>query len=273
MINDVIQLNERYDVANSTLTSYACNIFYDHQVDVVRPAVIVVPGGAYQMVSKREGEVVAMDFVSMGFQAFVLNYSTSSNSKASYPEQLKQIACAVDYVKTHAKQYLVDANKVFAVGFSAGGHLVGNLAVDYQGANALLGGKLNCKPTAVGLGYPVINAFGHQDSFDNLLQGYDEQEKQRLTQLLALDKQVTKSTVPCFVWTTAQDSCVNPINSLTFAQALSTNGVKFELHVYPQGEHGLSNSTTEINLFGKGEFLHKNRQWLENCAQFFHLFC
>ena len=37
-----------------------------------RPAVLVMPGGAYEHCSVREGDPVALQFLAAGYQAFVL---------------------------------------------------------------------------------------------------------------------------------------------------------------------------------------------------------
>ena len=96
-----------------------------------RPALIVVPGGAYAMTSKREGAPIASEFFARGFQTFVLEYVVAGEDGVPYPEQLLELAAAVDYVKKHAEELHVNPDEVFAVGFSAGGHLTANLAVDW----------------------------------------------------------------------------------------------------------------------------------------------
>ena len=40
-----------------------------------RPAVILCPGGAYQLCAEKEGEPAALQFAAMGYHAFVLHYS------------------------------------------------------------------------------------------------------------------------------------------------------------------------------------------------------
>jgi dipeptidyl aminopeptidase/acylaminoacyl peptidase len=44
---------------------------------------------------------------------------------------------------------------------------------------------------------------------------------------------------PCFIWHTASDSCVPVRNSFEFALKLRSYGIPFELHVFPNGDHGL----------------------------------
>ena len=115
-----------------------------------RPAVIVVPGGGYADVSRREAMPIASEFFAKGYQVFVLEYLTCRDD-VRYPEQLIELGAAVDYVKKNADKFLVNPDEVFAIGFSAGGHLVGNLAVEYQDVSTKAGVELNCEPKAVGL--------------------------------------------------------------------------------------------------------------------------
>jgi acetyl esterase/lipase len=271
MKHDKISLKDVYDLEGGELECMVAESPFDVPApDWKRPAVIVVPGGGYWMTSKREGEPVAHYFLAKGFQTFILEYKCRVD-EARYPEQLFERAAAVDYVKKHAEEYHVNPEEVFAVGFSAGGHLVADLSVEYPSVPEKYGRSLDCTLRAVGLGYPVISAeYGHVESYGNLLEGYTEEAKAELMKTLNLDKAVTEKTLPAFIWTTSEDACVPPINSLAFATALSRNKIPFELHVYPNGVHGGSACNYEINPVA--DYFKKNEQWLENCASFFRLF-
>ena len=234
-----------------------------------RPAVIVVPGGGYGMTSKREGEPIAHAFLAKGFQTFILWYSVSPD--AVYPEQLFQLSAAVDYVKKNAQEMHVNPNEIFVVGFSAGGHLTGDLAVEHQDVSKKAGVSLDCKPTAVGLAYPVISStHGHMGSYTNLLMGYTEEAKAELLKTLNLDEAVSKDTPPAFIWTTASDAAVPSDNALRYALALDRYGIEYELHVYPRGEHGSSTASLEINTDTPA--LQKIKKWVDDCAEFFRLY-
>ncbi|MFQ9737359.1 MAG: alpha/beta hydrolase [Christensenellaceae bacterium] len=173
-----ISLKEAYGIEGGQLECILCESPFDAPApDWKRPAVIVVPGGAYWGVSKREGEPVASQFLARGFQTFILTYLCSPDG-VSYPEQLIELSAAVDYVKKHAAEYNVNADEVFVVGFSAGGHLTADLAVEYASVKEKSGLELDCRPKAVGLGYPVISSkAGHEDSYINLLSGYTEEAR------------------------------------------------------------------------------------------------
>ena len=65
-----------------------------------RPAVIVVPGGGYADVSRREAMPIASEFFAKGYQVFVLEYLTCRDD-VRYPEQLIELGAAVDYVNEY----------------------------------------------------------------------------------------------------------------------------------------------------------------------------
>ena len=267
-MNSCIELKNYYNVAGGKLTPYAIDCPTGNKEKWRRPAVIVVPGGAYEHVSKREGAPVACRFLAQGFQAFVLEYLVAPDG-VRYPEQLHELASAVDFIKSHADQFHINKDEIFIVGFSAGGHLTANLAVDYCAVPDLVGEKLDCKVTAVGLGYPVISArLGHTKSHDNLLSGFADVEREAVAEYLNLDSAVSSKTVPTFIWTTAEDKSVPAINSIMFALALAEKGIKYELHVYPEGDHGSSTCDLEVN----DRVYAKNAQWIDNCISFFRLF-
>lgn len=269
-----VDLKEEYGLQGGTLTTMTVDFPWDlkeHSPNWKRPALIVVPGGGYGFVSRREGTPVAMDFLSRGFQTFVLDYTCGGENGASYPEQLFELACAVDYVKKHADEFGVNAEEVFAVGFSAGGHLTGNLAVEWQTVSQKLGREIDCKPTAVGLSYPVISSInGHAGSYEYLLYGYTEEAKKELLKTLNLDEAVSAQTPPAFIWATADDDCVPADNALRYALALAKRGIAYELHIYRSGAHGLSVANKEINF--PNPDLHRIRNWVDDCATFFRFY-
>jgi acetyl esterase/lipase len=122
------------------------------------------------------------------------------------------------------------------MGSSAGGHLAAcycTLENPEHRADALI------------LSYPVITAatgFCHGGSFVNLLgKGYSEKQAREWSPEL----HVSEKTPPCFIWHTFADESVPAENSLLFARALKEKNVPFELHVFPNGPHGLSLATPE----------------------------
>ncbi len=94
--------------SQASLTTYVIENSPEIEPDRVRPAVIICPGGGYEMLSDREAEPIAIKMMSFGFQAFVLHYSIKP---AVYPLALKELAAAVRLVRTNHDTWHVDPEK------------------------------------------------------------------------------------------------------------------------------------------------------------------
>lgn len=271
MLYQKVNLKEEYGLQGGELQCICIDCPFDGAKGWKRPAVIVVPGGGYGMTSNREAEVIAMPFMARGFQVFVLRYLTAKEG-VRYPEELLELAASFDYVRKHAEEFSVNPNEVFAVGFSAGGHLVANLSCEHMLIEEKYGKPLDCKPTAVGLSYPVIYYNGHQGSFINLTQGMPEAERDATIASLELDTRVTAETSPAFIWSTFEDQLVPCENSLRYATALKEAGIRFELHIYPFGAHGLASSDNEVSDYYGVNAVEHSRGWIDDCCKFFRIY-
>ena len=213
----------------------------------LRPAVIICPGGGYEHLSDREGEPIAMQFLSMGCHAFVLNYSIAPEE---FPYPQMELAASVSLVRSHAEEWLVDPEKIIVCGFSAGGHLACSLGAFWN--QEFLYGPLELTPEEIRpdgmiLAYPVISSgpYCHQGSFRNLLGADGANEAAR--RLVSLEHQVGSHTPPVFLWHTSTDDAVPVKNSYLLADALTEHGVSVEMHIYPAGCHGLSLANREVS--------------------------
>ena len=207
-----------------------------------RPLVVICPGGGYGATADREAEPIAIQMNAFGFHAVVLRYSVKP---ATFPTAVLQLAKTVALVRAHAEEWKVLPEKVFVMGFSAGGHLAASLGVFWnkgwierhipyeQGA---------FRPNGLVLCYPVITAgpHAHRDSISTVLAG-----KEELWDELSLENQVDKGTPPSFIWHTLEDTGVKVENSFLFAEQLRKHNVAFELHVFQYGDHGLALATAE----------------------------
>ncbi len=227
--------------ARGILTSYVANVSREIDVERKLPAMLVIPGGGYYMVSDREAEPVALKYVAAGFNAFILNYSVAEDSSLHYPYQLVEAEMAVAYIRLNAESLHIDAKKVAAVGFSAGGHLCASLGSCHNcpEAEEIFKPSVCVKPNAVILGYPVISSdvrFAHIDSFRNLC-GADNEKDFKKTDVLNL---IDGKSAPAFIWSTNNDNAVPCENAIRAALKYNEAKVPFSLHVFGKGEHGLS---------------------------------
>lgn len=233
--------------ATASLTLYLLENRLEIDPRRKRPMVLICPGGAYRFTSEREAEAVAVQINAMGCHAGILRYSCAP---ARYPESLFQLARSTAMVRERSDEWNVEADQIYAMGFSAGGHLAASLGVfwkDEDLSDALELDNWLIRPNRLILCYPVITSgpFTHVESMENLT-GSRREHPSSLWTRLSLERRVSADTPPTFLWHTAEDPSVPVENSLLFASALRRRRVPFELHIYQQGGHGLSLGTEEV---------------------------
>ena len=212
--------NMTYNLTNENVTLEAYILDSSREMPYMspRPAVLVIPGGAYHMCSDREAEPIAMNFAAMGYHSFVLRYSLKEESY--FPKPLNDAQEALDLIIENSEKWDLDASKIAVCGFSAGGHLA-----------AALGTMGKVRPAGMILGYPCIT----KDVCD--------------TDVLAnrghlpfIDEEVDEQTPPAFIFAACDDSCVPLTSSLAIASELEKRKIPFELHIFDKGQHGFATS-------------------------------
>lgn len=241
MLHKTIQLSDKFPGA--TLTTY---VSYDPAELKMPPrrAIIVCPGGGYHFLSDREAEPIVKYYLAAGLNVFLLRYTVGAGAANYAP--LIEASLAIKHVREHAAEYNIDPKYVFICGFSAGGHLAASTGTlwNIPEVRAEMGDapeNIN-RPTGMILCYPVL-IYSHKRSFYNLC-GTETPTSEQID-CFSLEKHVTPDTPPTFMWHTFSDKTVDVQNVLTFAQKLKDNGVPFELHIFPEGKHGLSLATEE----------------------------
>lgn len=223
-------------------------------------AIVICPGGGYAALAAHEGEPYARWLNEMGFAGFVLKYRLGS-AGYRHPAMLQDAARAVRTVRARAAEWKIDPHRVGIMGSSAGGHLASTLLTHFDAGQPDAADPIERHSSRPDLGilcYPVITLtteFTHQGSKRNLL---GPEPPPELARALSSELQVRSNTPPCFVWHTWEDKGVPVENSLLFADALRRHGVRFDLHVYERGAHG-------IGLGSRGGDPEKRHPWTRDC--------
>lgn len=250
MIHEKIQIQTPGSGCQADLYTYFLDNSPEIDPERIRPVVLICPGGGYEMTSDREAEGTAVRFLAMGFHAAVLRYSVAP---ARFPEALLQLAGAVRLLRANAAEWHIDPKRIIVQGSSAGGHLAASLGVFWNRpflAEILGFPSESFRPDGMILSYPVITSgeFSHEGSFRSLLGAdYEDAEKRKA---MSLEYFVREDTPPAFLWHTATDAVVPVENSLMFFSALHSKGVLAELHIFPEGPHGLGLADEETNPRG-----------------------
>ncbi len=204
-------------------------------------AVIVCPGGGYgNLAMDHEGAQVAAWLNNLGISAFILKYRLGPIYH--HPAPLQDAQRAIRTVRSRAKEFGIDPNRIGIWGFSAGGHLASTTGTHFDDGQSNASDpidRLSSRPDFMILAYPVISLtteYVHKGSRKNLLgDPYDP----ALAEQLSNEKQVTSRTPPTFLFHTDDDAGVPVENSVLFFLALKKAKVPAEMHIYQKGKHGV----------------------------------
>lgn len=207
-------------------------------------ALLVTPGGGYSViVIDVEGYQIGPWLSNLGWTVFALYYRLPGEGWANRADvPLADAQRAMRLIRSRAAQYGVDPDKVGALGFSAGGHVCGDLATRYDAKvydPIDAADRLSARPSIAALIYAVQSMslpLAHVGSRDMLLGPNSSLEMQRTH---SPAHNVTSATPPTFLAHAEDDTTVSVENTVEMRSALKGAGVKVETHLFTAGQHGL----------------------------------
>jgi acetyl esterase/lipase len=203
-------------------------------------AVIVAPGGGYQMLAASlEGRQVADWFAARGVTAFVLTYRLATSGYA-HPTQLMDAKRAIRWVRANAATFGVRPDRIGMIGFSAGGHLAAMAETQFDPGDARSADpveRVSSRPDFAILGYPAITLSSGNAKGLGLVSA--KTPKEALDQLNPIAN-IRPDTPPTFLWATTTDELVPATDSTAMYNALVAAKVPAELHIFGHGRHGMA---------------------------------
>ena len=212
--------------------------------------VVVCPGGSYFWHDMQtEGHEVGRWLQQNGISAFVLRYRTAYVPAFlfrfryvfrgnRYPDPQDDLRQCLRYVRDHSGEYGVDSEKLGAMGFSAGGHLVMSAAELFEKTD---------RPAFVVPVYPVVTMTHpsvHKRSRRALL-GESRVRNRQLRDSLSLERHVPDDCPPVFLVNCKDDPIVDYRNSVLLDSALTARQIPHRYIQYATGGHGFGASQTK----------------------------
>ena len=228
-----------------------------------RGTIIVSCGGGFETRTGCEGFNVAEYFSRHGFNTAILTYRLKPYGRK---DALLDIQRAIRMIRSKKEEFGV-TDKVVCMGFSAGGMLSGNAATHFDLGDPQAQDPVereSCRPDGAVLGYGAFAFAGlpggfFVDPFSSTIRNPFFADKEELF-YYSPEVNITRETPPFFIWQTNSD---DPRHSFTLGQALTAAGIPFEMHLFPEGVHGLALADGRNDL---GMNVPQTAKWAELCT-------
>ena len=234
------------------------------------PTVLVVHGGAWTTGDKNQLRDYATSLAKRGYAAFAINYRLAPQHK--HPAQIEDCRDAVRWLRTEGvKKYRVDASRIGAIGYSAGGHLVSMLAV--TGLNKKddpkgIGTRIN---VACAGGAPVeFRSFPGRANFLGFWLGGPRDEFPKVYNDASPMAHITKDDAPILFYHGGLDLLVNQTDVRNMSAALKKAGIDSVYHHIRGAEH-LGAAMNQKALAAAYNFFDKHLKGKEQPVQVFIL--
>lgn len=221
-----------------------------------RGTIVVAHGGGFNLRTGCEGMNVAFYFANAGFNTAILTYRIEPYTRFDGIDDMQR---AIRILRAQQGELCI-TDKVAVMGFSAGGMLGGNCATHYDLGNSDdedIVERYSSRPDAAVVGYGAFAPLSFPGgAFQSLFKGTREQQV-----YLSLELNVSCDTPPFFIWQTYSD---DPRHSFALGSALTAAGVPFEMHIFPDGFHGLALADGHNDLAMNLPHVH---HWASLCSE------
>jgi acetyl esterase/lipase len=221
------------------------------QASELIPAVLVIHGGAWRAGNKADMRPILSELAGRGYVAVSPEYRFCP--KETFPAQVHDVKAAVRWLKSNAAKYHVDAGRVGAIGFSAGGHLAMMLGLtapadglDADGSAASPDSRVNA----------VVNYFGPTDLAAKDIPdiskplvkdflGGTPQEKPEAAAKASPLSYVSKDDAPVLSFQGTKDRLVPYTQAIKLAEAMNAAGVPGRIELIVGADHGWAGAELE----------------------------
>ncbi len=216
---------------------------------------VVAPGGGYYVLAyPHEGELIAKYFNSKGVTVVILKYRVPRREGIpKHTAAWQDAQRMVRVVRSRAKEWDIDPNKIGFMGFSAGGHLTLMTATTSQTPAYEPVDEIDKLPCNVNFAVPVYPAYVLEDGADceNVNKGNDS----KLVGDFAFDE---KTPPMCMIH--GDDDQYSPMGSVQVYAKLRKMKIPAEIHVFARTGHGFGGSPTDNHV---GNWLDRVYYWMQ----------
>lgn len=238
--SEVVVTSEMGEMRVSSIHSPSVTPYLPAKDKATGAAVLVVPGGGHRLLAiTHEGYNVGEWLAARGIAAFVLKHRLAREEGSTYRIEVESFADtqrAMRLIRSRAAEWQIDPARVGALGFSAGGELVSQIATRFDSGLAASADPVERQPSR-----PDFQALIYPGRSGDI--------------------QPAKESPPVFLACAFND---RPDISEGLAEAylrFKRAGVPAELHIYSSGGHGFGLRST--NPRPAGAWMVRFEEWLQ----------
>lgn len=209
-----------------------------HKQSDRRPTIIFFFGGGWKAGSPSQFYPHCQYLASRGMVAISADYRVSSRNKTTPRECVEDGKSAVRWVRQHAGELGIDAQKIAAGGGSAGGHVAAATGTTqgFEAKDANL--SVSSRPNALVLFNPV---------FDNSPGGYGHPRVKDYWQEISPMHNINKTTPPTIVFLGTKDKLIPVKTAKEYQRLMEEKGRRCDLRLYEAQPHGFFNHAKKEN--------------------------
>lgn len=206
------------------------------KLEGIHPAVLVVHGGAWRSGNRRQLRAYAIALAERGFVCFAIDYRLAPKHK--FPAQIEDCRMAIRWIRENASQYKVNPDRLGAIGYSAGGHLVSLLATTGTPPSDKNGNIDTRIQVAAAGGAPTdFRWFPDNGRWADFWMGGNLTSKKELFLAASTAAFVDEGDAPLFFFNGAADALVPEAWTKACYFALKSAGVKTEFYSIANAGH------------------------------------
>jgi endo-1,4-beta-xylanase len=239
--SEVVVTSESGEMRVSSIHSPSLTPYLPAKDKATGAAVLVVPGGGHRLLAiTHEGYNVGEWLAARGIAAFVLKHRLAREEGSTYRIEVESFADtqrAMRLIRSRAAEWQIDTARVGALGFSAGGELVSQIATRFDNGLAASADPVERQPSR-----PDFQALIYPGRSGDIQPG--------------------KDAPPVFLACAFND---RPDISEGLAEAylrFKRAGVPAELHIYSTGGHGFGLRTA--NTRPAGAWMVRFEEWMKD---------
>ena len=208
------------------------------------PAIVCIHGGGWAKGNRTSHGKIAQALANRGYVAATISYRLSG--EAPFPAAIQDCKAAVRFLRANAKEFGIDADKIGAIGLSAGGHLTALLATSH-GVEELEGkGGSPADSSRIQAAVPMgaqtdfLSERTREVSKERLIwkqfMGGSLQERPKAYRLASPLEHLDKDDPPCLFITGETDD--DSTRAAKFRRRISDHGLSSEIEVIEGAPHG-----------------------------------